>query len=72
MRIFKGLAIVRVYHGVGMVCVEVLSIDEVMSGSRIPGAGARRKTGWLGHGAGVFCNIMRLLSGKRLLLAVRP
>ena len=30
------------------------------------------KTGWLGHGAGVSCNIMRLLRNKRLLLAVQP
>ena len=42
------------------------------SGSLITGAGARRKTGWLGHGAGVCCNIVRLLRGKGLLLAVRP
>ena len=55
-----------------MVCVAVLSSDEVLSGSRISGTGARRKTGWLGHGAGVCCNIMRLLRGKGLLLAVRP
>ena len=53
MRIFKGLAIVRVDHGVGMVCAAMLSSDEVLSGSYIPGADARRKTGWLGHGAGV-------------------
>ena len=72
MRIFKGLASVCVNHGVGVVCAAVLSSDEVLSGSRIPGAGARRKTGWLGHGAGVCCNIMRLLRGKGLLLAVRP
>ena len=50
--IFKRLASVHVYHGVGMVCVAVLSSDEVLSGSRIMGAGARRRTGWLGHGAG--------------------
>ena len=50
----------------------MLSSNEVLSGSRISGAGARRKTGWLGHGAGVCCNIMRLLRGKGLLLAVRP
>ena len=55
-----------------MVCAAVLSSDEVTSGSRITGAGARRKTGWLGHGAGVCCNIMRLLRGKKLVLAVRP
>ena len=72
MRTFKGLASVRVDHGVGVVCAEVLSSDEVLSGSRIPTAGARRKTGWLGHGAGVCCNIMRLLRGKELLLAVQP
>ena len=50
----------------------MLSSDEVPSGLRITGAGARRKTGWLGHGAGVGCNIMRLLRGKGLFLAVRP
>ena len=72
MRIFKGLASVRVYHGVGVVCAAVLSSNEVLSGLPIPGAGARRKTGWMGHGAGVCCNIMRLLHGKGLLLAVRP
>ena len=32
----------------------------------------REKTGWLGHGAGVSCNVMRLLHGKGLLLAVQP
>ena len=71
MRIFKGLASVRVDHGVAVVCAEVLSSNEMLSGLRIPGAGARRKTGWLVHGAGVCCNIMRLLRGKGLLLAVR-
>ena len=54
-----------------MVCAEVLSSNEVPSGSRITGAGAGRKTGWLGHGAGVGCNVMRLLHGKGVLLAVR-
>ena len=54
-----------------MVCAAVLSSDEVPSGSRITGAGARRKTGWLGHGAGVGCNVMRLLRGKGSFLAVR-
>ena len=49
----------------------MLSSNEVLSGSRILGAGARRKTGWLGHGAGVCCNIMRLLHSKGLLLAVQ-
>ena len=72
MRIFKGLASVRVDHGVGVGCAAVISSDEVLSGSRIFGASARRKTGWLGHGAGVSCNIMRLLRGKGLLMAVRP
>ena len=72
MRIFKGLASVRVDHGVGVVCAAVISSNEVLSGSRILGAGARRKVGWLGHGAGVCCNIMRLLRGKGLLLEVRP
>ena len=69
MIIFKGLASVCVDHGVGVVCAAVLSSDEVLSGSRISGAGARRKTGWLGHGAGVCYNIMPLLRGKGLLLA---
>ena len=72
MRIFKGLASVCVDHGVGVVCAAVLSSNEVLSGSSISGAGDRRKTGWLVHGAGVCCNIMRLLRGKGLLLAVRP
>ena len=72
MRIFKGLVSVRVDHGVGVVCAAVLSSNEVLSGSGISGAGSRRKTGWLGHGAGVCCNIMRLLRSKGLLLAVRP
>ena len=72
MRIFKGLASVCVNHGVGVGCAAVLGSDEVLSGSRIPEAGARKKTGWLGHGAGVCCNIMRLLRGKGLFLAVRP
>ena len=72
MRIFKGLASVRVDHGVGMVCAAVLSGDEVLSGLRISVAGARRKTGWLGHVAGVCFNLMRLLRSKGLLMAVRP
>ena len=72
MRIFKGLASVRVDHGVGVVCVAMLSSDKVLSGLRILGAGASKNTGWLGHGAGVCCNIMRLLRGKWLFLAVRP
>ena len=72
MRIFKGLASVCVDHGFGVFCVAVLSSNEVPSGSRITGAGARRKMGWLGHGAGVCCNIMRLLRGKNVVLAVRP
>ena len=55
-----------------MVCAVVLSSDEVPSGSRIMGAGAVRKTGWLGHGVSVGCNVMRLLRGKGLFLAVRP
>ena len=55
-----------------MVCAAVLSSDKVPSGSRIMRTGAGRKTGWLGHGAGVSCNIMRLLRGKGLLLAVQP
>ena len=61
---------VRVNHGVGVVCAAVLGSDNVPSGSRITGNGAGRKTGWLGHGTGVGCNVMRLLLGKRQLLAV--
>ena len=38
---------------------------------RITGTVAVRKTGWLGHGAGVGCNVLRLLHGKGLLLAVQ-
>ena len=72
MRIFKGFSSVCVDHSVGMVCAAVFSSNEVLSGSHITGLGARRKTGWLGHGTGVFCNIMLLLRGKGLLLAVRP
>ena len=64
------LASVCVDHGVGIVFASVLSSDEVLSGSGISGGGSRRKTVWLGNGAGVCCNIMRLLRGKRLLLAV--
>ena len=71
MRIFKVLASIRVDHGVGVVCAEVLSSNEVLSGLGISGAGSRRKTGWLGHDTGVSCNIMRLLRGKGLFLAVR-
>ena len=51
MRIFKRLASVCVDNGVGVVCAAVLSSDEVMSGLRIPGAGARRKNGV----AGTWC-----------------
>ena len=72
MIIFKGIASVCVDHGVGVVCAAVLSSDEVLICSRITGAGSRGKTGCLGHGAGVFCNTMRLLRGKGLLLAVQP
>ena len=57
--------------GVGVVFVAVRSSDEVPSGLCITGSGARRKTGWLGHGAGVSCNVIRLLRSKGLLLAVR-
>ena len=71
MRIFKGLASIRVNHGVVVVSTAVLSRNEVLIGLRISGASARRKIGWLGHGAGVYCNIMRLLRGKGLLLVVR-
>ena len=55
-----------------MVCAAVLSSDKVPSGSRIKGTGAGRKTGWLGHGTGVGCNVMRILRGKGLLLALQP
>ena len=55
-----------------MVCAAVLGSDKVPSGSRITGTGAGRKTGWLGHGAGVVCNVMRILHVKGYLLAVRP
>ena len=72
MGIFKRLASVSVDHGVGVVFAAVLSSDEVLSGSRITGVGAKRKTGWLGHGDGVGCNVMRLLRSKELLLGVRP
>ena len=72
MGILNILASVRADHGVGVVCVVVLSSDEVPGGSHITGAGARRKTGWLGHGASVGCNVMRIISVKGLLLAVRP
>ena len=65
-------ASVRVDHDVCVVCAAVLSSDEVPSGSRITGAGAGIKTGWLDHGASVGCNVMQLLRGKGSLLAVRP
>ena len=55
-----------------MVCAVVLSSDKVPSGSRKKGNGAVRKTGWLGHGAGFGCIVMRLLQGKGSLLVVRP
>ena len=55
-----------------MVCAAVLSSDEVPISLRITGASAGRKTGWMGHGAGVGYNVMRLLRGKGLLLAVQP
>ena len=55
-----------------MVCAAVLGSDQVPNGSRITGTGARRKTGWMGHGAGVVCNVMRLLIDKGSLMAVRP
>ena len=41
------------------------------SGSQKTGTGTGRKSGWLGNGTGVGCNVMRLLLGKRPLLAVR-
>ena len=55
-----------------MVCVAVLGGNKVSGDSRITGTGAGRKTGWLGHGAGVGCNVMRILRGKGSFLAVRP
>ena len=55
-----------------MIFAVVLSTDGVPSGLRTTGAGARRKTGWLGHATGDFCHIMWLLRDKGLLLAVRP
>ena len=55
-----------------MVCAGVIGSDKVPSGSRITGTGAGEKTGWLGHGAGFGCNVMRLLRGKGSLLTVRP
>ena len=45
MRIFKGLASIRVDYGVGVVCAAVLSSNEVLSGLGISGAGSRRKRG---------------------------
>ena len=54
-----------------MVCVAVLSSNDVPSVSRITGAGSGIRTRWLGHGAGVGCNVMRLLLGKGSLLEVR-
>ena len=72
MVIIKRLASVCFDHGVGVVCAAVIISDEVPSGSRITGAGSRIKTGWLGHGASVCCNVMWILRGKGLLLAVRP
>ena len=70
--ILYRLASVHVDHGVGVVFAALLRSDEVPSGSRIMRAGARIKTGCLGHGAGVGCNVMRILRGKGLLLAVQP
>ena len=55
-----------------MVCVTVLVSDMLLSGLRITGTGAGLKMGWLGHGAGVGCNVMRLLRGKGPLLEVQP
>ena len=65
------MASVRVDHGVGVVCVAMLGKDKVLSGSRITRTDFREKTGWLGHGTGVGCNVMRLLLGKWSFLAVR-
>ena len=72
MRIFKVLASICVDHSVGVVCAAVLRSNEVLIGLGISGAGSRRKMGWLVHGAGVGCNVMRLLRIKGLLLVVRP
>ena len=55
-----------------MVCAAVLNSNKVPSGSRITGIGSGRKTVWLGHGAAVGFNVMRLLHGKGLLLTVQP
>ena len=55
-----------------MVCAAVLGSYKVPSGSRIMVTGAGRKAGWLGHGDGVGCNVMWLLRGKGLFLAVQP
>ena len=50
----------------------MLGSYKVLSGSRKTGTGTGRKAVWLGNGTGVGCNVMRLLLGKMLLLAVRP
>ena len=55
-----------------MVCAVVLGSDKVPNGLRITGTGAGRKMGWMGHGAGVGYNVMRLLRGKGSLLALQP
>ena len=54
-----------------MVCAAVLGSDKVPSGSRIRGNGSGRKTGWLVHGAGFSCNVMRILHVKGSLLEVQ-
>ena len=48
----------------------MLVSDKVPIGSRKTGTGTGQI--WLGNGTGVGCNVMRLLLGKRPVLAVRP
>ena len=50
----------------------MLGSNKVPSGSRITETGAGRKTGWLGNGIGVACNVMWLLRVKEFLLVVQP
>ena len=53
-----------------MVCASALGSYKVPSGSRKMGTGIGIKAGWLGNGTGVVSNAIRLLLGKRALLAV--
>ena len=55
-----------------MVCATVLGSYKVPSGSHKTGTGTGQKSGWLGNGTGVVCNVMRILLGKRPFLTVRP